>query len=74
MNVFGKPNEQNQACLSFAMAGKGRKNSNELAEENNEAAHTIVSRFCDELKRSFGGVRNNTMPINATQETRRPPE
>ena len=38
MNVFGKPNEQNQACLSFAMAGKGRKKSNELAEENNEAA------------------------------------
>ena len=37
-NVFGKPNEQNQACLSFAMAGKGRKKSNELAEENNEAA------------------------------------
>jgi hypothetical protein len=26
------------------MAGKGRKKSNESAEENNEAAHTIVNR------------------------------
>jgi len=36
MNVFGKPNEQNQACLSFAMAGKGRKKSNVFGKPNEQ--------------------------------------
>ena len=47
-NVFVKPNEQNRACSSYAMARKGRMKSNDFVKPDE-----AYKRYCKREQRKF---------------------
>ena len=57
VNVFVKPNEQNRACSSYAMARKGRMKSNVFVKPNEQ------NRACSRYAMARKGRMKSNVPL-----------